>query len=151
MQSNEQHYRDQTQQDNFFDANPDVERDSLAERFMQSLQQIEVTKDIEPLVALFAEDADAINLAMTEPLRGRQHIRQFWQNYLSVFDRIRSHFTHAAEGEGMITLEWISEGTLSSGEPLSYRGASILETENGQVQHFRTYYDSAAFLPQGAK
>jgi ketosteroid isomerase-like protein len=117
----------------------------------RSLQQIEKTGDVEPLVALFAENADLINLAMHEPLQGKQHIRQFWQNYLSVFDRIQSRFTHVAEGDKTITLEWISEGALSSGEPFSYRGVSILETNNGQVQHFRTYYDSAAFLPEGAK
>ncbi|MBD1823805.1 nuclear transport factor 2 family protein [Cyanobacteria bacterium FACHB-DQ100] len=118
---------------------------------MQSLQQAEATKTVDSLVELFAENADLSNLAMHEPIRGKEAIRQFWQNYLSVFEQIRSHFTHTSEGSGTIALEWTSEGTLSSGEPIRYRGVSILETQAGQVQHFRTYYDSAAFLPQGAK
>lgn len=172
MQSNEQRYRDQVQQDDYFDADlanahrklqaqaahatPETESSKtassdMAERFIQTLQHAEATGDIEPLVALFTDTAELSNLAMTEPLHGRENIRQFWQNYLLVFDRIQSRFTHVSEGNGTMTLEWISEGTLSSGEPLSYRGVSILETQNGQVQHFRTYYDSAAFLPQGAK
>ncbi|MCU0570098.1 MAG: nuclear transport factor 2 family protein [Oculatellaceae cyanobacterium Prado106] len=171
MQSNEPRYRDQIQQDDFFNAdltdaavrnhaqsdqtvpsaNHQTHPDSLAERFMQLLQQMEATQAVEPLVSLFAEDADVINLAMSKPLRGQQQIRQFWQNYLSVFDRIQSRFTHVAEGKDTITLEWISEGALASGEPFSYRGVSILETKQSQVQHFRTYYDSATFLPQGAK
>lgn len=123
----------------------------MAERFMQTLQQIETTGDVEPLVALFAEDAELSNLAMEKPLQGREHIRHFWQNYLSVFDHIRSRFTHVTEGNNTAVLEWISEGALTSDEPLSYRGVSVLETQDGQVYRFRTYYDSAVFLPQGAK
>lgn len=169
MQSNEQFYRDQAPQGDYFDADladahrkmstqatsampkPESRQETstdLAERFMQTLQNIEVSGDVEPLVALFADTADLINLAMTQPLQGQESIRQFWQNYLSVFDRIQSRFTHVSQGEGTITLEWISQGNLVSGEPISYRGVSILEAQDGQVQHFRTYYDSAAFLPQ---
>jgi ketosteroid isomerase-like protein len=166
MQSNDLQYRDHSQQDDFFDADlADAHRkiaaqnpapiaegsSSLMERFMQTLQQIESTKEVDPLVDLFSEDADLSNLAMHEPVQGKAAIRQFWQNYLSVFDSIHSRFTHTSEGESTITLEWISDGTLSSGEPFSYRGVSILETQGESVQHFRTYYDSAIFLPEGTK
>jgi len=169
MQSNEQSYRDQVKQDNYFDTDPNADRlldqgaqttpatasrqlsGELAARFMQTLQQTEASGNVDSLVALFSDTADLSNLAMAQPLHGREGIRQFWQNYLSVFTHIQSRFTHVSEGDGTITLEWISEGALSSGEPITYRGVSILETQNGQVQHFRTYYDSAAFLPQGAK
>jgi ketosteroid isomerase-like protein len=172
VQSNEQFYRDQAPQDDYFDADladahrevsaqtipatptldsNRVARTNLAETFMQTLQQTEVLGDVDPLVDLFADTADLSNLAMTQPLHGRENIRQFWQNYLSVFDRIQSRFTHVSEGNGTITLEWISEGNLVSCESIRYRGVSILETHNGQVQHFRTYYDSAAFLPQNAR
>ena len=123
----------------------------LAERFMQTLQQIEDTGDVEPLVALFTEDAELSNLALTEPLKGQDGARRFWQKYLSVFERIHSKFHNVIEGDRTIVLEWNSEGALSSGEAINYQGISVLEIDNGQVQHFRTYYDSAAFLPQGAK
>jgi ketosteroid isomerase-like protein len=123
----------------------------IAERFMQTLQQVEETQDSEPLVSLFAEDAELSNLAMAEPLRGQAGARQFWQKYLSVFDRIHSHFTQVTEGSDTAVLEWVSEGTLSSGEPIRYLGVSIVEVQQGKVQRFRTYYDSAAFLPEGAK
>ncbi|WP_250125800.1 nuclear transport factor 2 family protein [Chroococcidiopsis sp. CCMEE 29] len=123
----------------------------IAERFMQTLQQIEATGDVEPLVELFTEDAELSNLAMTEPLRGHDGARRFWQKYLSVFERIQSKFTNVVEGDRTTVLEWISEGALSTGESLNYQGVSILETDNGHVRCFRTYYDSAVFLPQGAK
>ena len=123
----------------------------IAERFMHTLQQIEETGDVEPLVAMFTEDAELSNLAMTEPLQGRDGAHRFWQKYLSVFERIHSKFTHVVEGDDTAVLEWISDGALSTGEPVKYQGVSIIETDNGQVRRFRTYYDSAVFLPQGAK
>lgn len=123
----------------------------ITEKFKQTLQQIEQTGDVEPLVAMFAEDAELSNLATPKPLRGRDGARQFWQKYLSVFKQIRSKFTNTIESDGTSVLEWISQGDISSGEPLNYRGVSVLEIDNGLVQRFRTYYDSAAFLPQGAK
>lgn len=122
-----------------------------AKSFMNALQQAEQTGDIKPLVAMFTENAELSNLATPRPLQGRDGARQFWQKYLSVFKQIRSTFTNVLESNGAAVLEWTSEGALSSGEPLSYRGVSVLETDNGQVRRFRTYYDSAAFLPQGAK
>lgn len=121
----------------------------IASRFMQTLQQIEDTGDVEPLVAMFTEDAELSNLAMTEPLKGHDGARRFWQKYLSVFENIHSKFTNVIEGDGSAVLEWISSG-VSTGESIKYRGVSILETDNGQVHRFRTYYDSAVFLPQGA-
>jgi ketosteroid isomerase-like protein len=48
-------------------------------------------------------------------------------------------------------LEWISKGALSTSEDIRYQGVSILEMDGERIHRFRTYYDSAAFLPQGAK
>lgn len=123
----------------------------IAERFMHTLQQIEETGDVEPLVTMFSEDAELSNLAMAEPLRGKEGARQFWQKYLSVFELIHSKFTNVTEGDNTAALEWVSQGALSSGESIHYRGVSVIETDGGRVRCFRTYYDSAAFLPPGAK
>jgi ketosteroid isomerase-like protein len=124
---------------------------NIAEKFIQTLQQVEENKNVEPLVSLFTEDAQLSNLASASPLQGKDGARQFWQKYLSVFQQIHSNFTNVVESNGSAVLEWNSEGTLTSGEPLKYQGVSIIETVNGKVQRFRTYYDSAVFLPQGAK
>jgi len=123
----------------------------IADRFMQTLQQIEASGDVEPLVEMFAEDAESINLAMVEPLRGKDGARRFWQKYLSVFDRIHSDFTHITTDNKTAVMEWRSQGTLSHGEDVYYRGVSIIEIDDGLVRGFRTYYDSAVFLPIGAK
>lgn len=123
----------------------------IASRFMQTLQQIEAAKEVEPLVDLFTDDAELSNLATPKPLLGKEGARQFWQKYLSVFNHIHSTFSHVVEDETSAVLEWTSKGTLSNSEEVNYQGVSILEIVDGRVQKFRTYYDSAVFLPQGAK
>lgn len=62
-------------------------------------------------------------------------------------NEITSRFMHTHTS----VLEWVSKGTLSTSEEITYRGVSVLELSHGKVHRFRTYYDSAAFLPQGAK
>lgn len=123
----------------------------ITSHFMHTLQQIEKTGEIELLVNLFSNDAELINLAMLEPLKGKEGARRFWDKYLSVFDRIHSEFTNVVESNSTSVLEWVSKGTLSTSEEITYRGVSVLEFNNGKVHRFRTYYDSATFLPQGAK
>lgn len=123
----------------------------MASRFMHTLQEIEETGNTEPLVALFADDAELINLAMLEPLKGKEGAHRFWDKYLSVFNHIHSEFTNVVENNGTSVLEWISKGTLSTSEEITYRGVSVLEFNDGKVHRFRTYYDSATFLPKGAK
>jgi ketosteroid isomerase-like protein len=124
---------------------------TLAETFMQTLQQIEGSRDPAPLVALFSDDAELLNLALTEPSRGQTGAQEFWKNYLGAFREVRSTFHRHVATDTDATLEWTSDGRLPDGEPIAYRGVSILEMQDGKVKRFRTYYDSAAFLPGGAK
>jgi ketosteroid isomerase-like protein len=122
----------------------------MAETFMQTLQQIEQSKDPAPLVALFKDNAEVSNIALNEPLHGSEGVREFWEKYLEQFQQIRSTFNQVLEQQtdsgGHIVLEWQSEGTLRQGAPIKYRGASILEITGDRVLRFRSYYDSAAFI-----
>ena len=119
----------------------------LTERFMGALRQLEQTGDAESLIALFGDDTELQNMSKTEPRHGREGARQFWHQYISVFDHIRSRFTTVLENGGTAVLEWVAEGALRNGQPLTYRGVSVLEQRDGLVRRFRTYYDSAVFLP----
>ena len=123
-----------------------------AETFMSTLQQIEESRDPEALVALFGEDAELINLALTEPMKGLDGARKFWTNYLTAFEKIRSTFHYHFNTDKEAVMEWISEGVMAgTGQPFNYRGISVCEYEGDKVSKFRTYYDSAVFLPGGAK
>ena len=126
--------------------------DALAETFMDTLQQAERTNDVGPLAALFAPDAECSSTATTTPMAGPDGVKRFWLEYLSVFKTVRSTFVHTRAGNDSAALEWTSEGTLPTGTAINYQGVSLLEFDAaGKVKRFRTYYDSAAFLPEGAK
>ena len=126
--------------------------DPRAQTFMTTLQQAERTNDVGPLTALFAADAECSSTATTTPMTGSDAVKRFWLEYLSVFKTVRSTFTHTHSGGDGSTLEWTSEGQLPAGTAINYQGVSLLEFDgSGKVKRFRTYYDSAAFLPDGAK
>lgn len=125
--------------------------ESLPQQFMRALQQIEQSGDVEPLVRLFAPDAELGGLGRSGPYHGTDGARQFWREYMAAFGDIRSEFPHATECDRSAALEWKSDGTLPDGHPISYRGVSLIEFADGKVKRFYTYYDTAAFLPQGAK
>lgn len=116
----------------------------MADRFATALQETEATRDPAPLLALFAEDCELSNLALTE--RGADGARRFWDTYLAQFDTIRSEFSHLIESGDEAALVWASEGTLKGGHPIRYRGVSILEVAGDRVRRFETVYDSAAFV-----
>src|SRR5919107_3261820 len=117
----------------------------LTQEFMRALQQYETTGELAPLLALFDEDGEALNLGRTEPARGTEAIEGFWRDYRAVFREVRSEFTHVIEGKDGAVLEWVSRGSLPNGEPVEYKGVSILEASSNRVRKFRTYYDSAVF------
>lgn len=125
---------------------------NFAEVFMKTLQEIENSRDPGALVALFADDSELINLALTEPLHGTEGAQRFWTNYLAAFDKIHSDFNHVTQTDGTAVLEWVSQGSMAgTGQDFNYRGVSVIEHEGDKVKRFRSYYDSAVFLPGGAK
>lgn len=122
-----------------------------AEIFMNAVNEAERTRDVAPLVELFADDAELHNISRHEPARGREGAREFWQAYLDAFEDVASTFSHVVRYEGGASMEWESKGTPKDGEPLTYRGVSLVELDGDRVKRFSTFYDSAAFLAEGAK
>lgn len=85
-------------------------------------------------------------------MRGQEGARHFWTHYLSAFERIRSTFHHVLQTGEEAVLEWIGEGTVAAtGQAFNYRGICVLEHDGKHIRRFRSYYDSAVFLPGGAK
>lgn len=124
------------------------------EEFIGLLQQVEKTRQVEPLVALFAEDAALLSPVLSQPLRGKEGARNFWRKHLALFRRVRSEMTEVLEnsldsGDNrrlLVVLEWQADAVLATGKPLSFQGISLVELVQGQVQSFRTYYDSLPLL-----
>ncbi|EYD77839.1 hypothetical protein Rumeso_00566 [Rubellimicrobium mesophilum DSM 19309] len=121
----------------------------MAQTFAEALQRTEEGRDPDPLLQLFAPDAELSNYARRES--GIEGARRFWFSYLEQFSDIRSRFIRIIEDGGQAALVWTSVGTLKGGQPISYSGVSVIEAEDGKVRRFETYYDSAAFLrPEAA-
>jgi ketosteroid isomerase-like protein len=123
----------------------------LTDQFTKALQNAERTGELEPLLTLFAPEAELHRLDRPDVARGQDGARRFWTEYLSSFETIASRFTNVIEGTDGASLEWISDGALRDGRALSYRGVSVLEFRDGAVGRFSTYYDSAAFLLETPK
>jgi ketosteroid isomerase-like protein len=116
----------------------------VAQAFMQALQSAEALGDPRVVAHVFADDAELSNLTAHGPRRGREGAERFWAEYLQTFGQVRSQFGHVIETDDTAVLEWSSQGTLADGQPVRYRGVSILETDGDRVRRFRTYYDTAA-------
>ncbi|MBB6099204.1 limonene-1,2-epoxide hydrolase [Deinobacterium chartae] len=122
----------------------------LAENFMRTLQEIERQRDPQPMLAFFDEQSTLRNLGLQEPMHGLEGAQRFWQAYLDNFSEVRTDFNRVIEGPQGIALEWESSGKLGDGRDFRYEGITVLEVDEDKVRHFRSYYDSAAFLPEGA-
>jgi ketosteroid isomerase-like protein len=113
-----------------------------AARFKEALQQTEQTRDASHVASLFAQGAALTNL-------GGDHgtdATVFWKTYLDQFTDIRSEFTGETVSEKSAALEWQSSGTTVDGQPVNYRGVSVIDFGGDALSGFRTYYDSAAFV-----
>lgn len=118
----------------------------LTKRFVAALGELHDSRDVEPLVELFADDATLDKAGIPHGQHGKDGARTFWTQYRDVFDNLESSFSHTVTDDGIAFLEWNSTGTLRDGTPFRYDGVSVLEGDDEAVTAFRTYYDTAAFL-----
>ncbi|MFN7140538.1 MAG: nuclear transport factor 2 family protein [Limisphaerales bacterium] len=118
---------------------------NASQTFIRSLQESEQSHNPEPLLRLFADQCTLTRLNSDEPYNGRDGAKLFWDEYLGLFREIRSRFTNVIESGNTAVLEWDAEGRFETGEPIHYRGVSIVEFDGDKVRKFRTYYDSAPF------
>lgn len=120
--------------------------EDLTKQFTAALDELHRERDVEPLVALFSDDAVLTKAGMPHDQHGKDGARQFWQQYRDVFDEIDASFSHTVTQDGIAFLEWTSKGTLADGADFSYDGVSVLQADGDTIDGFRTYYDTAAFL-----
>lgn len=112
-----------------------------AQRFMEALGRLEGEGDVEPLVALFGEQAQVSNVATHRVFHGKEGARHFWQEYKGMLKQVRSTFRNVIEAGERVALEWTSQGTAHNGAAVDYEGVSILEWEGEQVVRFYAYFD----------
>jgi ketosteroid isomerase-like protein len=123
-----------------------------AQRFVDALARLEESGDVEPLVALFSEDAQVSNVASRRTFRGRKGARDFWREYKGMLRQVRSTFRNMIEAGDRVALEWESSGTAHNGAAVAYEGVSILEWDGEHISRFYAYFDPrvlGAELSQG--
>lgn len=117
----------------------------MARRFTEALDHLHRDREVDDLVALFADDATLSKADTSGHEEGQGGARRFWQAYREVFDDVDVRYEPAVTDDGSAVLEWVSTGTLQDGRPVEYQGVSVLRGDEDAVSSFRTYYDSSVF------
>src|SRR5690606_9879256 len=120
---------------------------SHADAFIAALRHLEEYNDAEPIVSLFADDAELCSLTHVAPHYGREGARRYWETYRESFEEVRSEFRNVVSGDGVVVLEWTRRGRGAEGRPFEYDGVGVLEFKDGRVRRFRAYFDPAELEP----
>lgn len=117
--------------------------EQFAETFKQALWTLEGERDLEPLVALYAQDSTTGNAVTDKEFTGPEGAREFWRDYRGLFGDLRSEFRNSIEVDGRVALEWVTTGTMDAdGRDFSYEGVSIIEHDGAHVIRFRAFFNS---------
>ncbi len=116
--------------------------EQIAEQFIEALGRLEASRDLDRIVALFAEDCEVGNTLAPEKFKGPDGARQFWTKYRDTFDQVRSTFRNRIIAGERAALEWRTEGTTGGGQPFAYEGVSILEMSGDRITRFRAYFNA---------
>ncbi len=116
----------------------------IADTFIAALRALEQDKDVEPLAALYADDAVAGNVIAPDRFAGKDGARRFWTEYRGTFQTVQSEFRNVIAASERAALEWTTTGTGFDGAAVRYSGVTVLETANGQVTRSVAYFDPKA-------
>ena len=117
---------------------------NIAEQFIEALRGLEENRDLETMVALYAQESEVGNVNAPEKFTGQAGARDFWTKYRDTFGEVRSSFRNRIITADRAALEWTTEGTTANGAPFNYEGVSILEIEGERITRFRAYFDPEA-------
>lgn len=111
------------------------------QQFIDALEQVESSRQYDPMVALFADDSKIGNVLVPDQFDGKEGASRFWQDYRSSFGEIRSEFHNRVESENQAALEWVAQGTGNHGQTIRYQGVTVLTFERGKISRFMSYFD----------
>lgn len=117
-----------------------------ADTFIAALYKLEDDRDVGPISALYAQDADISNPLVKHAREGEGGAAEFWTKYRASFETIHSEFRNIVEDDKSALLEWVSSGESKEG-PFRYGGVSVIEYGEGGITAFRAYFDPAQVLP----
>jgi ketosteroid isomerase-like protein len=119
---------------------------TLSARFSQALRALENEGDMQPIVQLFACDAEVFNPLMLQPESGLEAVRRFWRTYLDCFSQVKSEFLRFVDARDVSAVEWIVNGVFHDGRQVEYSGTTMIETQDEQITRMHAYFDPRALV-----
>ena len=113
--------------------------------------------DAERHVAPYAEDAILVAVPTGETVRGREAIRANIAGLFAAFSDATARMPSVLVAGDRAAVEWTFEGRYTgqlpgmppgTGQPVSLRGASIIELAGGSIQRTTRYFDLFGLLMQ---
>lgn len=120
----------------------------LGQRFTEALHAVDAGDEgaVERMVELYSPEARLTNAAMKlagEERRGRDGVRQFWEEYQHTFREARTEFFDVTGSDRSAGLFWTTRGIDATGQEVEYDGVSLLVFDGaGLIESFRGYYDT---------
>lgn len=124
---------------------------NVGEKFIGALTELESARDVEQIVALFADDCEVNSVPASEHFRGIEGARQFWTQYRDAFKDVCSVFENENYSNDAAVLEWTTMGKIKNGNKIKYEALSILETRGEKITRFYAYFDPRNFGRQSTE
>jgi steroid delta-isomerase-like uncharacterized protein len=115
------------------------------------------TGDTERLLALYTGEAVWEEVAIGLETRGPDEIRTHLERLFTASPDINYDVTGGFVADDHAVLEWVVTGTYradfpglppATGQPFSFRGASVFTLADGKISHYTEYWDAYTFLMQ---
>jgi steroid delta-isomerase-like uncharacterized protein len=109
-------------------------------------------RDVEKVMAVFANEAVYDDAAAGQIHRGKNEIREWVAGAFRDIENFKIEVTRSSFYKGGGIIEWVWSGTdkglFKTGKSFSVRGVSVVEVRRGKVEHYTEYYDFATVMRQ---
>jgi hypothetical protein len=114
----------------------------LSENFISALHKLEETGDPEEIAALYAGNAEVINVVSPKKFSGTEGAKDFWTKYRETFGEMKSEFRNKIVAENRAALEWTTRGTSKEKHEVTYSGVTILEFDGDKISRSCAYFNA---------
>ena len=105
--------------------------------------------DVEQVAAVFASDGVYEDVPSETIAEGADALKEWAQGYFDAFTEVAQSVVTWNGIPGGAVAEWLVEGThRETGNLVSFRGVSIFQLANGEIQRETAYYDNGTFIEQ---
>jgi hypothetical protein len=114
----------------------------LTETFINALHKLEETNDPNEIAALYAENAEIVNVVSPKKFTGTDGAREFWTSYRETFGEMHSEFRNQIVAENRAALEWTTRGASKDEHEITYSGVTILEFDGDKISRSCAYFNA---------